>query len=212
MDVYLERGAKRVFASAVEWPGYARIGKTDDAAIETLLAYGARYAAAVSSARQGFVVPKAVTVVDTVAGGSGTDFGALSVSPGADDRPLSAEEFKRQVALLNAAWRAFDAVATSHARTKLATGPRGGGRTIAKMVEHVRDADIAYLSSIGARYAGTDMDELRDAFLGRLQRHWTGEPLENKRRAAPWTVRYVVRRSAWHALDHAWEIEDRATS
>ena len=25
-----------------------------------------------------------------------------------------------------------------------------------------------------------------------------------------WSPRYLVRRSAWHALDHAWEIQDRA--
>jgi hypothetical protein len=24
-----------------------------------------------------------------------------------------------------------------------------------------------------------------------------------------WPPRYVVRRAAWHVLDHAWEIEDR---
>ena len=212
MDVYLERGAKRVFASAVDWPGYARLGKTDDEAIETLLEYGDRYASAVASARQGFKPPKSVKVVDRVTGGSGTDFGALSVSTKADDRPVSAKELKRQVALLQAAWRAFDEMAATHAKAKLTTGPRGGGRSIAKMTAHVLEADVAYLSSIGAKYAGTDMDELRDAFLGRLERHWKGEPIENKRRTEPWTVRYVVRRSAWHALDHAWEIEDRATS
>ena len=211
MDVYLERGVKRVFASAVDWPGYARIGKTDDDAIETLLDYGDRYASAISFARQGFEAPKTVEVVDRVKGGSGTDFGALSVSPKADDRPVSAKEFKRQVALLKAAWKTFDAMAKTHARKKLSTGPRGGGRSIAKMTGHVLEADIAYLSSIGAKYKGSDMDELREAFLGRLERHWKGEPIENKRQNAPWTVRYVVRRSAWHALDHAWEIEDRAT-
>lgn len=212
MDVYLERGARRVFASAVEWPGYARIGKTDDEAVERLLEYGDRYASAVSSARQGFEPPRSVKVVDAVKGGSGTDFGALSISSKADDRPVSAREFERQVALLKAAWTTFDAMASKHARKKLSSGPRGGGRTIAKMTSHVLEADIAYLSSIGAKYTGTDMDKLREAFLGRLERHWQGEPLENKRRTPPWTVRYVVRRSAWHALDHAWEIEDRATS
>ncbi len=212
MDVYLERGAKRVFASAVDWPGYARIGKTDDEAIETLLAYGEQYAAAVSSARQGFKPPANVKVVDRVKGGSGTDFGALSISPKADDRPVSADEFKRQIALLTAAWQTFDSMASRHARAKLTTGPRGGGRSIAKMTAHVLEADVAYLSSIGARYTGSDMDELREAFLGRLERHWKGEPLENKRKSPPWTVRYCMRRSAWHALDHAWEIEDRATS
>jgi hypothetical protein len=25
-----------------------------------------------------------------------------------------------------------------------------------------------------------------------------------------WSPRYYVRRAAWYALDHAWEIEDRA--
>ena len=211
MDVYLERGAKRVFASAVDWPGYARIGKTDEEAIETLLAYGKRYASAVSSARQGFKPPTDARIVDRVKGGSGTDFGALSVSPKADDRPVSAKEFKRQIAILKAAWKSFDDMAKKHAKKKLATGPRGGGRSIAKMTAHVLEADIAYLSSIGARYQGSDMDDLREAFLGRLERHWKGEPIENKRRTKPWTVRYCVRRSAWHALDHAWEIEDRAT-
>jgi hypothetical protein len=211
LDVYLERGAKRVFASAVEWPGYARIGTSDDEAIETLLEYGSRYASAVSSARQGFKPPKTVKVVDRVKGGSGTDFGALSISPKADDRKVTPKEFKRQVALLNAAWKTFDAMVTKHAHKTLTTGPRGGGRSIAKMTTHVLEADIAYLSSIGARYTGSDTDELRAAFLKRLEAHWNGEPIENKRRTEPWTVRYCVRRSAWHALDHAWEIEDRAT-
>jgi hypothetical protein len=211
VNIYLERGAKHVFASAVEWPGYARIGKADDDAIETLLAYGDRYASAVSSARQGFKAPKNVNVIERVKGGSGTDFGALSVSPKADDRRVTSKELKRQLALLKAAWKTFDAMAETHARKKLATGPRGGGRSIAKMTTHILQADIAYLSSIGARHQGTDMDELREAFLGRLERHWKGEPIENKRKTPPWTVRYCVRRSAWHALDHAWEIEDRAT-
>ena len=210
MDIYLERGTKRVFASAVDWPGYARIGKSDGEAIETLLAYGKRYASGVSSARRGFKPPNDVKVVERVKGGSGTDFGALSVSPKADDRPVDAKEFKRQVALLGASWAAFDAMAKKHARKTLRTGPRGGGRSIAKMTAHVLEADIAYLSSIGARYKGSDMDELREAFLRRLEAHWRGEPIENKRRTEPWTVRYCVRRSAWHALDHAWEIEDRA--
>jgi hypothetical protein len=30
-----------------------------------------------------------------------------------------------------------------------------------------------------------------------------------RRYAFDWTPRFAVRRSAWHALDHAWELEDR---
>jgi len=26
-----------------------------------------------------------------------------------------------------------------------------------------------------------------------------------------WPARYVITRSAWHVLDHAWEIEDKGT-
>jgi hypothetical protein len=211
VDVYLERGSTRVFASAVDWPGWARIGKTEDEAIETLLAYGKRYASAVASARQGFKPSDSVHVVERVKGGAGTDFGALSVSPKADDRALSAKELKRQIALLRAAWATFDAMATKHAPKTLRKGPRGGGRDLKKMTGHVLEADISYLSCIGARYKGADMVELHEAFLRRLKAHARGEPMENKRRKPPWTVRYCVRRSAWHVLDHAWEIEDRAT-
>jgi hypothetical protein len=38
-----------------------------------------------------------------------------------------------------------------------------------------------------------------------------GEPVRTgPRGGVRWTARYYVRRSAWHVLDHAWEIEDRA--
>lgn len=211
MDVYIETGNKVVFASAVDWPGWARKAKTEDEAIESLLAYGPRYASAIASARLGFKPPKSVRVLDRVKGGSGTDFGVLSISPKADDRPASAKELQRQVKLLRASWSTFDAMANKHAKRKLRLGPRGGGRDLKKMTGHVFEADVSYLSCIGANYKGSDMDELREAFLLRLKRHAAGEPIENKRRTPPWTVRYVVRRSAWHALDHAWEIEDRAS-
>jgi hypothetical protein len=210
LDVYLELGAKRVFASAVDWPGWARIGKTEDEAIETLLAYGKRYASAIATARQGFKPPSSVRVVEKVKGGSGTDFGALSVAPRVDGRELSSKELKRQIALLEASWKTFDDMAKKHARKSLRTGPRGGGRDVKKMTAHVLEADIAYLSSIGGTFKGSDMDAMREAFLRRLEAHARGEPIENKRRNEPWTPRYCVRRSAWHALDHAWEIEDRA--
>jgi hypothetical protein len=39
----------------------------------------------------------------------------------------------------------------------------------------------------------------------------TREPLPEKgpRGGIIWPARYFVRRTAWHVLDHAWEIEDR---
>jgi hypothetical protein len=39
-----------------------------------------------------------------------------------------------------------------------------------------------------------------------LGRPSDGSPLADRK----WTARYAARRIAWHALDHAWEIEDRS--
>jgi hypothetical protein len=43
-DVYLELGAKRVFAGAIEWPGWCRSAKTEEQALEALVTYAPRYA------------------------------------------------------------------------------------------------------------------------------------------------------------------------
>jgi hypothetical protein len=54
------------------------------------------------------------------------------------------------------------------------------------------------------------MARLREAILDALRSGARGDALpEGRRSAKVWTPRYFVRRSAWHALDHAWEIEDR---
>jgi hypothetical protein len=55
------------------------------------------------------------------------------------------------------------------------------------------------------------MERLRAAFLAALKATARGEPVSNPRNTKkPWSPRYTIRRSAWHAMDHAWEIEDRA--
>ena len=46
-DVHLEQGRTWTFACAVDWPGWARHGKGDEAALEQLMAYAERYAAVV---------------------------------------------------------------------------------------------------------------------------------------------------------------------
>jgi hypothetical protein len=56
------------------------------------------------------------------------------------------------------------------------------------------------------------MADVRRASLDLLAAIAGGEtPEPGPRRKRPfWQPRYFVRRSAWHALDHAWEIEDRS--
>jgi hypothetical protein len=46
---------------------------------------------------------------------------------------------------------------------------------------------------------------MRRAVLEVLDRASDGSPVNGRK----WTPRYAARRIAWHALDHAWEIEDR---
>jgi len=47
---------------------------------------------------------------------------------------------------------------------------------------------------------------MRNAIVDCLRNARAGEPVKDK----GWLPRYAARRIAWHALDHAWEIEDRS--
>ena len=216
MDVYVEIGKRRVCAGAIEWPGWCRIGRDEAEALDTLASYGERYEAAISRARLGFQPTSSFTVVERLTGGPITDFGVPGARPKADSRPLSPAELERQTRLLRACWATFDATAKAHAGATLRKGPRGGGRDLAAIVDHVYGADRAYLSAIGGQYrkiGDDDLARLRDAIVARLAATVRGEPLaQTKRTSPPWTPRYCVRRSAWHALDHAWEIEDRSSN
>jgi hypothetical protein len=210
-DVFIERGAKRVFAGAIEWPGWCRSGRTEEAALEALLAYGPRYAEALGRRRLGFVAPANVgdlRVVERRTGNATTDFGAPAIAPQADDRPIDAKEAKRLATIMEACWSALDRAAAAADGHALRTGPRGGGRQLAKIVAHVADAESAYRSKLGARPAEGDA---RAATLAAFASRARGEPPERTPRSGVlWSPRYFVRRAAWHVLDHAWEIEDRS--
>lgn len=213
--VALEVGAKRVFAIALDWPGWARSGRSEEEALERLAGYAARYAKAVGE--PGLAKAPGLVVVERLKGNATTDFGAPGVPPEADERPIADAELGRQQRLLEAAWKAFDGAARSAEGKQLATGPRGGGRTLAKMVDHVLGAEEGYLTQLGRRRpkppaAGIEarMRQVREAALAALQARARGEdPPDASQVKRRWSPRYYVRRSAWHALDHAWELEDR---
>jgi hypothetical protein len=210
-DVFIERGAKRVFAAAIEWPGWCRSDRTEEAALRSLLAYGPRYAKALGRRRLGFVAPAdagSFDVVERRPGNATTDFGAPGIAPQADDRPVDAKEAKRLAAIMEASWATLDRAAAAADGLVLRTGPRGGGRQLAAIVEHVADAEVAYLSKLGARpSAGDPRATIVTVFASRAR----GEPPERPPRSGVlWTPRYFMRRAAWHVLDHAWETEDRS--
>jgi hypothetical protein len=216
--VAIETGEKRVFASALDWPGWARGAKSEAAALEALVAYGNRYRAVVGRSPGGFLPPADVDGLEIAVhskGGAGTDFGVPSNEEPPDRERLAGAELERFTAVLRAAWRAFDRVAEAAEGVELRKGPRGGGRDLDKIVEHCVMADEAYLRQLGARPPASPADPaqrwpaLRTAMLELLARRAGGEPPETAVKR-PWTPRYFVRRAAWHVLDHAWEIEDRS--
>lgn len=217
--VVVEKGAKRVFASAVDWPGWARSGKTEAEALESLAAYGPRYAKAVKAVTPAFAGPKdasAFEVVQRLAGGSGTDFGVPSSEARADDARLTKNDIARLLAILEGSWAAFDRAARAAQGKTLRVGPRGGGRSVEKMTAHVLEAEVAYLSKLGSRAPKIEgagrMHAVRRAIVAAFEARALGKPLDDPANTKTlWTPRYFARRSAWHALDHAWELEDRVT-
>lgn len=207
--VYLEVGSKRTFACAVDWPGWARAGTSEDGALESLASCTARYAAVARRAKARFATGAGddLEVVERVPGNATTEFGAPGVVPGLDREPMTRAQAGRLVRLLTAAWAELDAVRAT-APASLRKGPRGGGRDREKMYDHVLDAERAYGGKLGIARPGSypTQDAFRAELLRVLARDSDGSPLKE----TGWPPRYGIRRIAWHALDHAWEMQDRS--
>jgi hypothetical protein len=204
--VFVEAGAKRTFASAADWPGWSRSGKDEAAALERLGAYAPRYAKVARLARLDFADgPPRFQVVERLKGDATTDFGAPGAPAKGESLPLSAGETKRMVALMEACWRYLEQV-RARAPAELRKGPRGGGRDRDKMFAHVLEAEWGYSRHIGLRLPHPDPEDAASirAFRRALLESFS-QPNRKEKRPVP----YIVRRTAWHALDHAWEMEDR---
>ncbi|MBA3627591.1 MAG: hypothetical protein H0W60_07630 [Chloroflexi bacterium] len=218
--VYLEMGSKKTFASALDWPGWSRSGKDADGALEALLASAARYGRAVGQVPdfRGPVEVSDFEIQERLKGGGATDFGVPSQPARSDGDALGEAELERLVAILRACWSAFDRAAGRADGVELRKGPRGGGRDLAKMTEHVVGAEESYLRQLGARpvargdeSAADGWPAHREAIVQTLRLRARGDEPENATKVKTrWSPRYFVRRAAWHVLDHAWEVEDRA--
>lgn len=212
--IYLEQGAKRTLAGAMEWPGWCRSGRDDDAAIQALRDAGPRYAAVLR--RAGLDAPDLdaeLTVVERLTGNASTDYGVPDQAPPGDERPIGDAELERLRAILRAAWDALAEASRAAEGVELRKGPRGGGRDLEKIVGHVLEAEQSYMRRIGgaAPKTASDIAAMRDAALDSLGvAARDGVPPPGPRGGARWLPRYYARRSAWHILDHVWEIEDRS--
>lgn len=220
MDVYLEIGKKRTFAGAIDWPGWCRSGPDEESALHALVEWGPRYGKILRSNEFDFRAPtdiSAFSIVERLEGNATTDFGAPGIAPSTDAQPVNEKELQRFEAILKACWKAFDTAIISAQGKELRKGPRGGGRELEGVIQHVFEADGGYLSSLGSKIERDHAVELRQALKRRrkeilegLTASAHGEiPARGPRGGLRWTARYYVRRAAWHILDHVWEIQDR---
>jgi hypothetical protein len=215
--VMVEAGKKkRTVASAFDWPGWDRHAKTEEAALTVLEAYRPRYAKVAELAGFGndFRATGELAVVERIAGIGMTDFYGVSMKSASPEyEQMSEAECERKIALLRACWTYFDDVA-SRVSAELRLGPRGGGRDRERIIRHANGAEIdEFAKMVGVRTpleARENPDQLRahrEAFVSAIRDY-------NSRGATArsWTVQFVIRHSAYHMLDHAWEMEDRDLS
>jgi hypothetical protein len=216
--VMIERGRKKpvAVATAFDWPGWDRSGKSENEALQVLAAYRPRYAkiAKLAGLAGEFRAAGEMKVVERIEGVGMTDFYGLSYrSAGPEHEPMSHAACERKIALLRASWTYFDNVA-SRVSPELRKGPRGGGRDRDAIVRHTNGAEIyEFAKKVGintrleAREHPDELRAHRDAFCAAIRDY-------NARGAAArtWTVQFVIRHSAYHMLDHAWEMEDRDLS
>jgi len=167
--VYLEVGAHRTFAAAIDWAGWCRSGRDEDSALQALVDYAPRYARVLKATQLAFHVPADVSefvVVERLTGNMTTNFGAPNQALSSDNRPVDPTELERFEIILKACWRTFDKSVIAATGHSLRKGPRGGGRDAAKIVEHVRDVDAAYLSSLGGKWKPSVEAKPSEALVG----------------------------------------------
>ncbi len=204
---------KRWVAVAAEWAGFERGGKTEDEAVEKLARYVPRYLPVAKRARLGseFATQTDPDIIGRYPGTGSTDFWGISFAPSPLDRePYDARAFDRQVRLLRAAWAEFDETA-ARVSADLRPGVRGGGRSRDGIIRHV-------LGNEGGDFsrrvkAPSELEDLltpgglahhRDRFVEAMRAWYAeGKPLGN------WTIPYLLRHTAYHVLDHTWEMQDR---
>lgn len=214
MRVMLEIGpkGKKVVAVALDWPGLERGGPTGEAAIDHLVSYVPRYAPVAKLAGMHAEFPSGTEteVVETYPGRGSTDFWGASFAFSAfDQQPMSNDKLERELTLMQAGWEFFDLV-RARVSAELQKGPRGGGRDRDHIVRHTLAAEQDWSKKVGVL---TDLDVLltdeglrayRDAYCNAIREFHAHE-----RMARTWPLRFLIRHTAYHTLDHAWEMEDK---
>lgn len=218
--VAFEIGPKRrVFAQALDWIGWCRAGKDEATALNQLITLGLRYAQVAEQAGFPFVVPtsiEAFEVVERTQGTATTDFGAPSVLLASDQQALEEADIERLSSLLTTCWTTFDEALHRISADLYEVKPERG-RSPGAMRLHLLETDCMHLSAFGPAFRQPDLAHVaeqeatvREQLLAGLRAvSCKGTIATHRRYGFSWTPRFAVRRSAWHALDHAWELQDR---
>ncbi len=213
----IERGpkGKRSVAFAIDWPGWSRGATSAEVAVQTLESYRQRYRPVTDLAGLvgEFDAAGPLEIVEDKVGTGSTDFWGISFSPCSTEQgPMTEAELDRGVTLLRACWTYFDAVA-ARVSPQLRKGPRGGGRDRDLIIRHtIRTESESFAKQVGLRVpegAALTPDGLRqhrESYVAAIRGYNAGEV---PRRMRSWTLPYLIRHSAFHTLDHAWEMLDK---
>ena len=216
----IERGpkGKRSVAFSLDWPGWNRGAKTAEVATETLESYRARYRpiADLAGMAREFDAAGALEIVEDRVGPGSVDYWGISFSPSSTEQgPLSDTEFDRKITLLRACWTFFDGVA-ARVSEEMRKGPRGGGRDRTRIIRHtIRTESEDFAKQVGLRIpeeaalTPEGLREHRETYVEAMRAYNAGK-VEKPMRS--WSLPYLIRHSAFHTLDHAWEMEDKDLS
>ena len=216
----VERGPKnkRAVAFSIDWPGWSRGARTAELALESLEAYRERYrpVAELAGMAREFDAAGPLEVVEDRVGTGSTDFWGMSFAPSAAEQgPMGDAELERAITLLRACWAFFDGVG-ARVSPEMRKGPRGGGRDRDRIIRHtIRTESEEFAKQVGLRIpeegalTPAGLHQHRESYLAAMRAYNAGDV---PRRMRSWTLPYLIRHSADHMLDHAWEMADKDLS
>jgi hypothetical protein len=157
-----------------------------------------------------------VEIVEDRVGPGSVDFWGISFSASSTEHgPLSDAEFDRGITLLRACWAFFDGVA-ARVSPEMRKGPRGGGRDRNRIIRHtIRTESEDFAKQVGLRIpeegalTPDGLRQHRETYVAAMRAYNAGQ-IEKRMRS--WTLPFLIRHSAFHTLDHAWEMEDKDLS
>lgn len=210
----LELGPKRkVVAGAMDWPGLDRWGTSEDEALARLTSYLPRYAGVAERAGLASAFKRAggAKVVERVPGSSSTDWWGIAHVPSRiEAEVLSTKDLDRRLDLLHACWDYFHDVA-GRVSKELKKGARGGGRERDEIIRHVYGSErhlwwrkVGLRAQDGVRLTPKELAAYRRQYVDAIRAYNA-----DGKKARTWPIQFLIRRTAHHAMDHAWEMEDR---